>query len=145
MANALFSAYRNNILGHGTFANVQLDADTIKALFVDHGTDTPSATGDDAIDDILSGARVPSLASAQTLGSKTVDGSVAAGTFDSADPVFTALSGASVESLILVKDSGTESTSILIAFYDTFTSGMPLTPNGGDVTVQVNASGWFQV
>lgn len=145
MANALFSSYRNNILGHGTFANIQLDADTIKVLFVDHTDDTPVPATDDAIDDILSAGRVPALASAPTLGSKTVDGSVAAGTFDSADPVFSTLSGDQVESLIMLKDSGSEATSPLIAFYDTFVSGMPLTPNGGDVTVQVNASGWFQV
>jgi hypothetical protein len=50
-----------------------------------------------------------------------------------------------VERLILFKDTGTEATSILIAIYDTFTSGMPLTPNGGDVTVQWNASGIFSV
>lgn len=144
MANALHTGYRNNILGDGTFTNVQLDADTLKVLFVDHADDTPVPTTDDAIDDILSAARVPAIGSAPTLGTKTI-GSVAAGTFDSADPLFSSLTGDQVESLLMFKDTGSEATSILIAFYDTFVSGMPLTPNGGDVTVQVNASGWFQV
>lgn len=144
MANALFVVYRNNILGHNNFANVQLDADTIKAMFVDHADDTPVPATDEDIADILSAARVPAIGSCPTLATKTI-GTVAAGTFDSDDILFSALSGDQVESAILFKDTGTEGTSILIAFYDTFTSGMPLTPNGGDVTLQPNASGLFQV
>lgn len=141
MANALFVAYRNNILGTGT--HVDLDADTIKAMFVDHADDTPNVSTDDNIDDILSAARTPSIASSPTLGSKTV-GSVAAGVFDAADTTFSSLTGDQVESLILFKDSGTESTSSLIAYWDTVT-GLPLTPSGGDVIVTWNASGIFQV
>lgn len=144
MANALFTGYRNNILGENTFTNVQLDADTLKTLFVDHADDTPVPATDDAIDDILSAARVPAIGSAPSLASKTL-GVVAAGTFDAADTLFSTLSGDVVESLLIFKDTGAEATSILIAWFDTFTSGMPLTPNGGDVTVQWNASGIFQV
>lgn len=141
MANALFTSYRNNILGTGT--HVDLDADTIKAMFVDHADDTPAAATDDAIDDIASAARVPAIASCPTLGSKTI-GTVAAGVFDAADSTFTALSGDQVESLILFKDTGTEATSLLIAFFDTAT-GLPLTPNGADVTVVYHSSGIYQV
>lgn len=143
MANALTNAYRNNILGDNTYANVQLDADTIKAMFVDIADDTP-AVADGDISAILSAARVPAIASCPSLGTKTI-GTVAVGVFDAADTVFTALTGDQVERLILFKDSGVEATSVLIAIYDTFTSGMPLTPNGGDVTVQWNASGIFSV
>jgi hypothetical protein len=141
MANALFVAYRNNLLGTGT--RVTLSSDTIKAMFVDHADDTPNVSTDGNLSDILSAARVPALASAPSLGSKTV-GTVAAGVFDAADTTFTALSGDQVESLILFKDSGTESTSTLIAYWDTVT-GLPLTPSGGDVIVSWNASGIFQV
>lgn len=144
MANALFTIYRNNILGNNAFANVQLDADTIKAMFVDHADDTPVAATDEDIADIASAARVPAIASCPALGTITL-GTVAAGVFDAADSTFTALTGDQVESMILFKDTGTEGTSILIAFFDTFSSGMPLTPNGGNVTVQWNASGIFQV
>src|SRR5687768_1082476 len=138
MANALFTAYRNSVLGNGT-ATADLDTDTIKAMFVDHADDTPVAATDDFINDILSAARVPAIASCPTLGTKTI-GTVAAGVFDAADTVFTALSGDASESLILFKDTGSEATSTLIAFWDTAT-GLPLTPNGGDVTVTWNGSG----
>jgi len=141
MANFLTNAYRNNVLGDNTFTNVQLDADTIAAIFIDNADDTIVAT-DASLTDVVSGARVPAAASAPSLGTKTL-GSVAVGVFDAADTVFTALSGDQVEQLLIFKNTGTDSTAILIAAYDTFTSGMPLTPNGGDVTVQWNASGIF--
>ena len=140
MANALFTAFRNGQLNGTTV--VDLDTDTIKAMFVDHADDTPVAATDDFIDDILSAGRVPAIASAPALGTKTV-GTVAAGVFDAADTVFTALTGDAVESLILFKDTGAEATSKLVAFWDTAT-GLPLTPNGGDVTVAWNASGILQ-
>lgn len=139
MANALFDAYTRAMMGTGTA--VDLDADTIKVMFVDHADDTPAPTADDFIDDILSAARVPAIASAPALGSKTIS----VRTFDAADAVFTSLSGDQVESLIGFKDTGAEATSNLLWFMDTFTSGMPLTPNGGNVTVVWSASGIFSL
>ena len=137
MANALYVAFRNGVLGsHAT--RVDLDADTIKAVLIDHGTDTPNVTTDDFYNDISAGI-VGSLSSALT--SKTI-GSVAAGVFDADNVTFTAVSGNSVESVNLLKDTGTTSTSDLIAYFDTGT-GLPVTPNGGDITVTWNASGIF--
>jgi hypothetical protein len=140
MANALFTAFRNGQLSNTSL--VDLDTDDIVAMFVDHADDTPVAATDDFIDDILSAARVPAIASCPSLGTITI-GTVAAGVFDAADTTFSALTGDAVESLILFKDTGVESTSKLIAFWDTAT-GLPLTPNGGDVTVAWNASGILQ-
>jgi hypothetical protein len=137
MANALFAAYRTSVLT----APVNLTSATIRAMFVDHADDTPVPATDDFINDIASAARVPALASCPALGTKTA-GTVAAGVFAAAATVFTTLSGDQSESLILFEDSGTESTSDLIAFWDTAT-GLPLTPNGADVTVVWNASGIF--
>jgi hypothetical protein len=142
VANALFTSFRNGILGaHAT--RVDLDADTISIMFVDHLDDTPVAATDDFLNDIASAARVPALASVPSLASKTI-GTVAAGVFDAADTVFTALTGDQSESLIMFKNTGTDTTCDLIAFWDTAT-GLPLTPNGGDVTVAWNASGILQV
>lgn len=137
MANSLFHPYRTLVLS----APPNLSSATVKAMFVDHADDTPVVATDNAIDDILSAARVPAIASCPALASKTL-GTVAAGVFDAADTVFTTLTGDASESLILFEDSGTESTSDLIAYWDTAT-GLPLTPNGADVTVVWNASGIF--
>lgn len=143
MANSFYNAFLNGILGsHAT--RVDLDADTIKLALVDNaGADgAPDATNDDFWDD-QDGSLVNSLSTA--LGTKTI-GTVAVGVFDAADlaPAFTAVSGATVESLVALKDTGTPSTSNLICFWDTAT-GLPLTPNGGDVNVTFNASGILKV
>jgi hypothetical protein len=140
MANFIPDAYRNMLLGTGT--RVDLDADTIKAMLVDHADDTPT-TSDDFIDDIASAARIPAIGSCPTLGSKTV-GSVAVGVFDAADTVFTSLTGDQAESLILFKDSGSEATSDIIARWDTAT-GLPITPNGANVTITWAAGGILTV
>src|SRR3990167_8101287 len=136
MANYVNDSFRNQVLGTG--ARVDFDADTIKPMLVDHADDTPLVT-DDFIDDILSAARVPAIASCPALASKTI-GVVGIGVFAAADTVFTSLSGDASESLILFKDSGgAESTMDLICRWDTAT-GLPLTPNGANVTV-ANAAG----
>lgn len=137
MANGLFASYRTLVLS----APPDLSSATIKAMFVDHADDTPVLATDNFIDDIASAARVPAIGSCPTLGTKTL-GTVAAGVFDAADTVFTALTGDASESLILFEDSGVEATSDLLAYWDTAT-GLPLTPNGADVTVVWNGSGIF--
>lgn len=137
MANAVYVSFRNGVLGsHAT--RVDLDADTIKAALIDHGTDTPNTTTDDFYNDISAGL-VGSLSSAFT--SKTI-GTVAAGVFDADNITYTAVSGNSVESVNILKDTGAGATSDLIAYFDTGT-GLPVTPNGGDITVTWNASGIF--
>lgn len=137
MANALYVAFRNGVLGaHAT--RVVLSSDTIKAVLTDHGIDTPVIATDDFYNDIntaTQGSLSPALAS------KTV-GVVAAGVFDANDITFPAVTGNSVESVSLLKDTGTASTSDLIAYWDTAT-GLPVTPNGGDITVTWNAAGIF--
>ena len=142
MANSLFVSFRNGILGsHATY--VDLDGDTVSAIFVDHADDTPSVAADDFMDDIASAAQVPVYTSGPALASKTI-GSVGDGVFDAADTTFSSLTGDQSESLVIFKDTGTDTTSNLIAYWDTAT-GLPLTPNGGDVTVAWNASGILSV
>ncbi|CAN5703725.1 hypothetical protein BH23CHL8_BH23CHL8_30490 [soil metagenome] len=137
MANFVTNAFRNGILGsHAT--RVDLDADTIKPFFVDAADDVPLVT-DDFLDDILSAGRVPAIGSAPALASKTI-GTVAVGVFDAADAVFTALTGDQVEWLVLAKSTGADATSDLICAWDTIT-GLPLTPNGADVTLVFAAGG----
>lgn len=126
MANALFVAYKESMLSQGS--PVDYDADDIRLIGVDHGTDTPVAATDDFLDDIAAGARV---FVSGAFASKTTTGGVA----DAADVAVSAVSGATVESIVIYKHTGTDSTSRLMVFLDTGT-GLPFTPNGGDVTVQ---------
>lgn len=64
------------------------------------------------------------------------------GVFDGADITFTSVSGASCEALIIfIKNAGATSTHRLVAYLDTNVTGLPVTPNGGNITVTWNASG----
>lgn len=126
MANALFAKAKESFISANPV--IDLDTDDIKVVGVDHGTDTPVPATDQFLADITAGARI---FTSGNLASKTVAG----GVFDAADITITAVSGASVEDVTIYKDSGVAATSPLIAFLDTGT-GLPFTPNGGDVTIQ---------
>ena len=143
MANSFYNAFLNGILGaHAT--RVDLDADTIKVALVDNGSGdgAPDAANDDFWDDQDGGL----IGTAYTLANKTI-GTVGAGVFDNTvdpAPAFSAVSGNSVESLVFFKDTGSAATSNLICYFDSAT-GLPLTPNGGDVNLTFNASGIFKI
>ena len=74
--------------------------------------------------------RVASIAASAAFSGKTTLGGAA----DANDVTFSSVSGASIEAIVLYKDTGTEATSPLIAYIDTAT-GLPITPNGGDIIV----------
>lgn len=112
-------------------ADIDLLADTIKIALVDTGTYTYSSAHD-FFNDVSGVVGTPG-----TLDSKTTTG----GVFDAADEVFTSVSGASIEAVIIYKDTGVSSTSPLICYLD----GLSLTPNGGNITCQFNASGIFAI
>jgi hypothetical protein len=44
---------------------------------------------------------------------------------------------------VIYVDTGTAATSPLVAYIDTGVTGLPVTPNGGNITVTWNASGIF--
>ena len=66
------------------------------------------------------------------------------GTFDGTDLTYTSVTGATVEALVLYrKNGGANTTWPLIAYIDTSVTGLPVTPNGGNITITWNASGIF--
>lgn len=129
MANLLYPKFKELIISGATNAN--LSSGTVKVVLVDAAVYTYSAAHDFFND-------IASVIATATLSSKTV----ASGVYDSADPTWTAVTGAQSEYLIMYVDTGSAATSPLVAFYDTAT-GLPVTPNGGDINITVNASGWF--
>lgn len=123
MANALFDKARQRFL-EGQF---NWNTDTIKAALVDTGTYTPNLSAHEFLSDISSGARI-AMSGAFT--GKTTTGGAA----DANDITYTSVTGPSIEAIVIFKDTGTDSTSPLIAYIDTAT-GLPITPNGGDIIV----------
>jgi ApbE superfamily uncharacterized protein (UPF0280 family) len=123
MANALYAKFKELLLG----GDIALDADNIKVVLVDAADYTVNLATHDNLDDIPVGARV---ATSGNLTGKSITN----GVFDAADVTLTAVTGDPSEALVIYKDTGTASTSSLIAYIDTAT-GLPVTPNGGDITI----------
>lgn len=132
MANAVYPKYKEALIDG--LSNIDINDGTVKVALIDTGTYTYSSAHD-FLDDI-SGV----VGTAQTIANTTVTN----GLFDGDDVTFTAVSGSSVEALIIYIDTGVAGTSRLVAYIDTGVTGLPVTPNGGDITITWNASGIIQ-
>jgi hypothetical protein len=131
MANALYPKWKEQLLQFT--ANNNLSAGTVKVALVTAGYTYSSAN------QFYSSVSASVVGTPQTIGSKTFTD----GVFDGGDVTFTAVTGSQVVSLVLYIDTGSAATSPLVAFLDTGVTNLPVTPNGGDITITWNASGIF--
>ncbi len=129
--NAVYPKFKEGLI-QGTSGTALTG--TLKAALVDTGTYTYNSAHD-FYDDVSGVVGTP-----QTVGSKTYTN----GLLDGADVTFTAVSGSTAEAIVLFLDTGTPATSRLVAYLDTGVTGLPVTPNGGDITITWNASGIIQ-
>jgi len=136
MANALYPLWKQEIL-KGTSNNLLNSAEGttgVYAALVDTGTYTYSAAHQ--FYSSLSGI----VGTDQEVTAKTQT----SGTFDGSDVTFPSVSGASAEAIVLYrKNAGANTTWPLIAYIDTGVTGLPVTPNTGNIVIQWNASGIF--
>lgn len=133
MANALYDTFKEALLQ----AEVTLDSDNIIAELIDTLSYTYSAADADFGTDVAAGAKIAASSALTTV-------SVTNGVFDTADFTWSTVSGNQSEAIILYDDTVTTPVADqLMAYYDTGMTGMPVTPNGGDINVTVNGSGWF--
>ena len=123
MANTLYDYARQRFLE----AQINWMTNVVKVILVDTGAYTPQTAVHQYLSDIPTSARI---AGPVTMAGKATTGGAA----DANDVTFSAVTGASIEAIIIYVDSGTEATSPLIAYIDTAT-GLPITPNGGDIIV----------
>lgn len=66
------------------------------------------------------------------------------GIFDGADVTVPSVTGNTAEALVIfVKNAGANTTWRLVAYIDTGVTGLPVTPNGGNINIAWNASGIF--
>jgi hypothetical protein len=125
LANALYDSARESFLG----ADIDWLADNIKVCLV-RGYTADTATHD-FLDDVTGAGGGTIVATSANLANKTATDGVA----DADDVTLSTVpSGAACAHLVIYKDTGSVATSNLIAVIDTAT-GLPLTPNGGDVTI----------
>lgn len=124
MANSLYDRGRQGFLA----GEIDWDANDIRLILVDEADDTIDLAVDEDLADRAAGARV---ATSGAFGTKTTTAGVA----DAADVTLSSVTGDVSESIDLYQHTGTEATSLLIVNIDTAT-GLPVTPNGGNITVQ---------
>ena len=136
MANGLYAAYKQAL---GTEGH-HMTTDAIHAFLIDAADYTVNLATHDFLDDVPGASRVATFG---PLTSPTFTG----GVFDSADFTFPTVTGDQSEGILLENHNGAgaaaDAARQLIAWYDTGITGMPVTPNGGNINVTVNASGWF--
>lgn len=137
MANAVYPKYKEALLGGA--ADSALTGTGATGLFValvDTGLYTYSAAHE----------FYSSLAGVVGTDQEVTTVTRTNGLIDGADVTFTAVTGNSVEALVLYrKNAGANTTWRLVAYIDTGQTGLPVTPNGGDITITWNASGIFQL
>ena len=122
MANLLYGKGREKFLSGA----IDWSTDDIKVSLVNATTYTVAIDTHEFYTD-LSGV----VQDSGNLTSKTVTLGVA----DAADVTFGTVTGAQVDAVVIWKDTGTPSTSPLIAYIDSAGATLPITPNGGDITV----------
>lgn len=118
MANVLFPTGKEYLLS-------VLSTDTVKVALLD-ASYTYSAAHQ-----FFSSVSSAVVGTPVALGSKTV----ALGVFNAATAVFTAVTGNPVTQIVIYKDTGVAGTSNLLVLDDTVAAGLPITPNGGDITI----------
>jgi hypothetical protein len=136
MANAIYPKYKQNLLAGTTGYDLDVNDTTNNpyCALVDTGVYIYNVAHD--MRDDLSGV----AGTDQMIASPTV----VDGTFDGGDVTFPLVAaGAAIEALVIYrKNGGATSTQPLVAFLDTLT-GLPVTPNGGNINVTWHASGIF--
>lgn len=140
MATIVHDDFRDAQLGNPTHSTIDFDADNIDVSLLDAtdaGTITAAFVDYDEVD-------APTVVATTDLATITI-GVVGTGVLDAADTTFSTVTGDAADYLTLWKNSGTPATSPLAVTWDSATTGLPVTPNGGDITVAWNASGILQI
>ncbi len=130
MANALYGLFKSSLLNK----EHDLDTDEIDVILVDGDDYTSNIATDADISDVPVGARVAISAAVTTP-------TLVLGVFDHADFSWSSVTGDQSEEVVYYND--TEAADKLVCLFDTGITGMPVTPNGGDINVTVNPSGVF--
>lgn len=141
MATIVFDELRDAQLGAPTHSVIDFNSDVIASSLLD-ATD---ANGGSAlsVSNVVDYADVNDadvVHAEEALGSLTV-GVVGVGIFDAANTVMSAVTGDAADYLTIHKDTGTDTTSPLALVFDSATTGIPVLPNGGDITTTYAGGG----
>lgn len=127
MATVTHNEWLDSMLGSPTHSAVDLDTDNIDCSLLDQtdsGTITAATVdyGDVNTATVVATGDLPTISSI-TDGVVTLSGAL----------TFSSVSGDAADYLTAFKNSGTPGTSPLIITWDSASTGIPVTPNGGDI------------
>lgn len=127
MATVVHTDWLNGMLGNPTHTVIDFDGDNIDASLLDEtdsGTITASFVDYDEVDTPTVVATANVTVSSISGGIVTLSGAV----------TFSTVTGDAADFLSVWKNSGLASTSPLAITWDSASTGLPVTPNGGDIT-----------
>lgn len=142
MANAMYDIYKTAVLSASSNVSLTVNDATDGPFCSLCDTDTVAfSQTHDFYNDVASA----NVGTEQRIVNPTV-GTVAQGVFDGDNLTYTAVTGATVEALIIYRhNAGANTTWRLVVYIDTSVTGLPVTPNSGDITVTWNGSGIFKL
>jgi hypothetical protein len=134
MATIVLDDFRNAQLGNPTHSVIDFDTDAIASSLLDeadaNGGVTPTVSNVVDYADVNDAVVVHDE---EAHASQTV-GVVGVGIYDAANLTMASVTGDQAELLTVHKDTGDPATSPLAIIYDSATTGLPVTPNGGNIT-----------
>ena len=138
MANALYPLWKQEVLKATPASSLNgTGATGVYVALIDTG-----AASYNAAHQYFSSIAAGQVGAEQEITSKTF----ANGLFDGADVAFPSVTGNTAEALaIFVKTAGANTTWPLVAWLDTGVTGLPVTPNGGNINTAWSPSGIFQL
>ena len=125
MASTWYPKFKEAILTGASNSNPS--SGNVKAVLLD-GADESYNAADQYLSDITGAAIV---ATSGNLANKSFTN----GLFDADDITLTGVSGDQSEVIVIYIDTGTPSTSRLMLWIDSASSGLPVTPNSGNINV----------
>lgn len=107
--------------------------DNFRVVLLDLALYTAVAATDTSLANVAAGARVADVPLVNPV-------ALTDGTASADNTVFPAVTGATVGAVLIYRNNGTanEDDNVLIAYIDSAISGLPVTPNGGDITILWN-------
>jgi hypothetical protein len=109
-------------------------SDNIKMLGASAGYTPNTAAGGDQFLTAIAGGNIVCTSPNFTTKSNV------SGVLKADNPVFTSVSGSTITQFVVYNDTGTGATSELLIEYDTASGGLPVVPNGGNITFQFAGS-----
>jgi hypothetical protein len=137
VANAIYPKYKQALLAGDT--DISLTTGDVKITLMDNDAlNTVYDPSHQFYSEILAVHKIQE----KTFANKTVTN----GVFNADDIVFTSITeGVSAESVVIWIDTGTPTSSRLVAFLDTNISGLPIISDGSNIDLTFNTNGIFQL